>query len=113
MIRVHLTQCSYSKPGGESHGCFNNKVFTVETLQEALERLDREYGIVPPKRPKGVYVDGPDGKARQVGFMHYRWNNIFEGSYMTRKKYWEENWISFDVQTITPFSLPKELQAAI
>lgn len=110
MIRVHLTQCSYSKPGGESHGCFNNKVFTVETLQEALERLDRDYGIVPPKKPKGVYVDTLDGKTRQVGFLHYRWDKDWSHN---SPSYWVESWISFDEQTITPFSLPKELLAAI
>jgi hypothetical protein len=56
-------------------------------------------------------VDTLDGKARQVGFMHYRW--VQKGDYRSEGKYWEENWISFDEQTFTPFSLPKELQAAI
>jgi len=109
MIRVHLTQCSYSKPGGESHGCFNNVNLYGETFEEALEALEREYGIVPPKRPKGVFVDAPDGKARQVGFMHYKW---FPFGDIHGKRYWCESWISFDQLTVQPFSLPKELQAA-
>lgn len=113
MIRVHLTQCSYNKPGGENHGCFNNKVFTVKTLEEALERLKEDYGIIPPKRPKGVYVDTSEGNTRQVGFMHYRWVDIYDRSFTKPKKYWEENWVSFDVQTITPIDLPKELQAKL
>jgi hypothetical protein len=112
MIRVYLTQCSYSKPGGESHGCFNNERFEAETLQEALERLERDYGIVPPKKPKGVFVDTPDRKAREVGFMCYRWGEIYDRSSDGPKRYWEENWISFDQLTVEPFSLPKELQAA-
>lgn len=109
MIRVHLTQCSYNKPGGESHGCFNNDVFTAATLKDALEALEQSYGIVPPKKPKGVYVDTLDGDTRQVGFIHYCWRR-YDDDY--RKKFWCESWISFDEQTITPFSLPKELQAA-
>ena len=111
MIRVHLTQCSYSKPGGESHGCFNQTKLYGETFEEALEALEREYGIVPPKRPKGVYIDRKEGGAVQVGFMHYRWTD--SNDYYTRKKYWEENWISFSEETRTPVSLPKELLAAI
>ena len=110
MIRVHLTQCSYSKPGGESHGCFNNTRFVAETFEEVLEALKDDYGIVPPKKPKGVYVDTPDDKARQVGFLHYCWRR-YDDDY--RKKFWCESWVSFDQQTITPFSLPKELLAAI
>jgi hypothetical protein len=113
MIRVHLTQCSYNKPGGESHGCFNNDVFTAATLEDALEGLKESYGIVPPKKPKGVYADTLDGKTRQVGFMHYRWVPYQDRSTTKARHYFEENWISFDEQTITPFSLPKELQAAI
>ena len=109
MIRVHLTQCSYSKPGGESHGCFNNERFETGTLQEALERLERDYGIVPPKKPKGVYIDAPDGKARQVGFMHYHWDKDWSHN---SSSYWIESWINFETMTITPFSLPKELLAA-
>ena len=109
MIRVHLTQCSYSKPGGESHGCFNQAKLYGETFEEALEALEQEYGIVPPKRPKGVYVDTPDGKTRQVGFMHYCWQRYDDDF---RKKFWQESWVSFDQQTITPLSLPKELLAA-
>jgi len=110
MIRVHLTQCSYNKPGGESHGCFNQAKLYGDTFEEALEALEREYGIVPPKRPKGVYIDLKDGGTRQVGFMYHRW--VDKGDYRSQGKYWEENWVSFSEETRTPVSLPKELLAA-
>jgi hypothetical protein len=109
MIRIHLTQYSYSKPGGESHGCYNQATFTAETFEEALEALEREYDIVPPKRPKGVYIDLKEGGTRQVGFMHHRWVNYDDRS---DKKYWEENWVSFSEETRKPVSLPKHLLAA-
>ena len=112
MIRVHLTQCSYSKPGGKSHGCFNQAKLYGETFEEALEALEREYGIIPPKRPKGVYIDLKDGGTRQVGFMHHRWQDIYDRSLPRPKKYWEENWVSFTEETRKPVSLPKQLLAA-
>jgi hypothetical protein len=112
MIRVHLTQCSYSKPGGESHGCFNQANLYGETFEEALEALEREYGIVPPKKPKGVYIDLKEGGTRQVGFMHHRWQDIYDRSLPRPKKYWEENWVSFSEETRKPVDLPKALLAA-
>lgn len=108
MICVHLTQCYYNKPGGESRGCFNQDKLYGDTFEEALEALQKEYGIVPPKRPKGVYIDLKEGGTRQVGFMHHRWVD-YDGSLTKPKKYWEENWVSFSEKTRRLVSLPKEL----
>jgi len=108
MIQIHLTQCSFSKPEGKCHGRFNQSTITRETLEEVLEALEGEYGIIPPKRPKGVFVDGPDGKAVQVGFIVNRWVEYPDNS---RKKYWEENWVTFSKTTTKRIALPKFLQA--
>ena len=109
MTRTTLTQCSYAKPGGEPEGCFNELTFTTETVEEALNRLEGEYGIIPPKRPRGVFRDLPESKARQVGFMHHRWQEIYDRQPGKARHYWEENWISFDKVDISPIQLPKHL----
>lgn len=111
MIQTTLTQCSYAKPGGDSHGCFNEQSFTTDTIEEALKRLEDYYGIIPPRRPRGVFRDLPEGKTRQVGFMHHRWQEIYDRSPGKTRHYWEENWISFDKVDISPIQLPKHLLA--
>jgi hypothetical protein len=111
-VQIELSQVGMNRPGHDaSRQCFN-----VETLPPApdypaaLAQLADRYGITPPRRPRGVYQDAPDGAAVQVGFIACRWNR--DCSHAPARAWWEENWVTFREITL-PDSLPRELRAAV
>lgn len=104
-IKAKLTQIGSSGPGRDDHRRFNDVTQYCDSVEEALVWLEHDYDIVPARRPKGVYVDGKDGCAVQVGFMHFRWNRDGSG-----RAYWEENWITFYESYSEPAVLPDRLR---
>lgn len=103
-MRLILTQVAYSKPGADDGCRFHTRKFQGQDIDDLLKQLEEEFGITPPRHPKGVFRDTKDGDCVQVGFVTHRWA---KGE---NKRYWEENWVVFESDP-QPVPLPKKLQA--
>ena len=109
-MKLVIDQVATKKPGAEEHRQrFNQDVLHSDSVEELLEDLDSKFGIKPPKRIKGVFIDTKSQGTVQVGFIAARWvpNERGGGSY------WEENWITFMTERRAVVPLPKRLQANI
>ena len=105
-MRMRITQVSYSKPGAGDGSRFHEEKVRGESVEELLEWLKSHYGLVPPRRPKGVFIDTKDGVV-QTGILINRWTG---GEVRNENKYWEENWVTFESDP-QPVPLPKHLHA--
>jgi hypothetical protein len=106
-MKMTITQVAYPKPGRDEEGHrFNEEKVRGESVEELLEWLKNHYGLTPPRRPRGVFIDTKDGGSVQTGIIICRWAG---GEVRNEKKYWEENWVSF-MSDPQPVPLPKKLQ---
>lgn len=109
-IECQLDQVGYTSPAKktEERGqLFNRETFTAPDVPAALAILKDRYGVTAPRRPRGVFIDTPEG-AEQVGFVAARWNrDCSHGG----KSWYEENWVSFATVTRAAVALPPALRA--
>jgi hypothetical protein len=104
MIRLKLSQIGKANPADQNGRCFNVQRKDFASMADALAWLASDYGINKPARihdGNGVFQDTEGGGSELVGFMARRWAE----NYPERKKYWEENWITFDQFERVPLDL--------
>lgn len=107
MITAYVDQVGMSRPGADDRHIFHQCKFHGETYEECLQELEKNLGIKPPKRPRGVYIDSTSKGTVQVGFVVSRWNRDWSHP---GKSWWEENWVTFaNVEKTLP-SLPNFLK---
>lgn len=97
-MTVKVSFTSAARPGGKEWLDYESK-FHVESFDDVPEELERRWGITIPRRPRGVFIDQPDGTARQIGVLASGWA---DGE---RKKYWRTAWITF-YEDRQPSALP-------
>lgn len=73
-------------------------------MEEVETKLEEVCGQFPPRRPRGIFIDGPKGTALQTGFMVAGWSSFSRGSF------WREIWVTFE-QVGRPVELPKRFRA--
>ena len=90
-IVLHLSQVAMARPGADDRRRFNDETIVEGSVEKTLEKLRNSHGITVPRKPRGIFTDGPEGPV-QTGFMSCRWNSDCSHG---GNSWWEENWITF------------------
>ena len=110
MIRLKISQIGKANPADHNGLCFNVQRKEFASMADALAWLASDYGINKPAcihDGNGVFQDTEGGGSELVGFMVRRWA---ERDFPEPRKYWEENWVTFDQFERVPLDFRQALK---
>lgn len=88
-IEVKITKCVKSYNPKDSYATYDDMVMKFDTIEDAKEWLDDEYGT---SKRQPMYVDDKDGNTHKVGYV-IGFRSRYDD---TQKPCLEQHWIGFN-----------------
>ena len=90
-IEVKITKCVKSYNPKDSYAIYDDMVTKFDTIEDAKEWLEDEYGT---SKRQPMYVDDKDGKSKKIGYViGFRNYDFVDGK---RVNFIEQHWIGFE-----------------